>query len=179
MKLTTKQIEENTKVLSVTQSGRVLMTSSIISDNQKDYQEGRIIEVMLTFEGRDPYFVYYLNEDYYYETANSFGLGLGSSLPSEAEENRNNISQFLGNILIMFLYAQFKINLNAIPYRYSHNYTNTNTMIFVQSLDDWYPIRHAMNEPENAPDVKVNRVNIGKSKITDYISVYDLSPRNI
>jgi len=176
MRLTTKQIEENTKVLSVTQSGRVLMTSSIISDNQKGYQEGRIIEVMLTFEGRDPYFVYYLNEDYYYATANSF-LDVNSF--SEAEENRNNISQFLGNTLIGFLYIQFKINLNLIPYRYSHNYTNTNTMIFIQSLDRWYPIRHARNESENDLEEKVSNINTGKSKITDYISVYDLSPRDI
>ena len=112
MKLTTEQIEENTKVLSVTQSGRVLMTSSIISDNQKDYQEGRIIEVMVTFAGVDPYFIYYLNEDYYYATENSFSLGLEDPSPFDAEENRNNISQFLGGILIMFLYAQFKIELN-------------------------------------------------------------------
>ena len=179
MKLTTEQIEENTKVLSITQSGRVLMTSSIISDNQKDYQEGRIIEVMVTFAGVDPYFIYYLNEDYYYATENSFSLGLEDPSPFDAEENRNNISQFLGGILIMFLYAQFKIELNLTPYRYSHNYTNTNTMIFVQSLDNWYPIRHARNEAENASEVKVNRVNAGKSKITDYVSVYDLSPRDI
>lgn len=177
MKFTKEQIQENTKFFSITQSGRVLMTSPLISNNPKDHQEGRTVEVMFTFEDMDPYFFYYFNEDYYYEISNSSGLGGGID-SIDAEENRNNISQFLASMLVSYLNIEYNIDLSTTPCSYSHNYINTNTIIFVGSLNDWYPIRHTKNEGADTAEIKVNRVNVGKAKITDYISVYDLSPRD-
>lgn len=98
MILTKDKIEKNTKFLCITQSGQVLMTSPLVSNNPKDHQEGRSVEVMFTFEGHDPYFFYYFNEEYYISTSNNFvGLG-GINERAEAEENRNNISQFLASV---------------------------------------------------------------------------------
>lgn len=174
---TKEQIEKNTKFYSITQSGRVLMTSPLVSNNPKDYQEGRAVEVMFTFEGMEPYFFYYFNEEYYYKTSNNIGLG-GAYNHADAEKNRNNISQFLASVLISYLNIEYKIDLSTIPCNYSHNHTNTNTIIFVESLNEWYPIRHAMNEGEDGAKNKVERINDGKEKIENYISVYDLSPRD-
>lgn len=176
MKFTQEQIEMNTNVLCITQSGKVLMTSPLLNEKPNDYQEGRVVEIMYTFDNVEPYFLYYLNEDYYIETATNNGLtSINNS--TNFEKIRENISTYLLNILLKSVYEKTGVNLSGRPARFSHNYVNTNNLMYVDSLNDWYPVRHAMNEGEDAAEIKIKRVNKGIAKITDYISVYDLSPR--
>ena len=53
-------------LLSIMTDGKILYTSPYLINKPKDFQEGRAIEIMFTFEGvKNPYFVYVLNEEYY------------------------------------------------------------------------------------------------------------------
>ena len=66
--------------------------------------------------------------------------------------------------------------LARTPCNFLHNKINTNTLIYVDLLKDWYPIRHTMSEGENAAVIKAGLVNSGHADIKDFISLYNLSP---
>lgn len=167
-------------LLSIMTDGKILYTSPYLINKPKDFQEGRVIEIMFTFEGiKNPYFVYVLNEEYYDAISCNFFSSLSDAHNFEKMRTDNSNWALVEMIKILCNILGVSINsfpLPRTPCNFLHNKINTNTLIYVDSLKDWYPIRHTMSEEENAAVIKAGLVNSGHADIKDFISLYNLSP---
>lgn len=160
-------------ILEITQSGKVIMKSGSVREMPRDHFEGKIFEITIIVEGEDPYFVYYLSLDYYLGVVQSSG-SITKSL--QYEEFRNSISQEAYLYLSRFLLNTKKKDISRKSVNFSHNRRHTNVLAFVESLSEWYPIRHNEGEPDNATEKKVALVNAGSADVRDFISISEASP---
>jgi len=162
-------------VISVIRNGKVLFTGEVARNYPKDHLEGKILEVAFRTGSGSPYFAYYLCPDYYFVVsvpgrAGSFGG------PFETEKFRSAVSQAIMVFLVGFLRTSMKIDASRDIASFSHNRAHTNTLSYVASLGDWFPIQHNDSERDDASEKKVAAVNGGRVDIADVIAVDELSP---
>lgn len=162
-------------VLSVTRNGKILFTGKMAKNYNKSHLEGKIFEVSISTKSGNPYFAYYVCENYYLAVAmpgnsNSFGG------PNKTEEFRSNVSQQIAIFIVKFLKENHRIDASRDIVSFSHNRAHTNVLTYVSSLGDWYPIQHSELESDDASELKAESVNRGNADITDVIAVYEPSP---
>lgn len=162
-------------IISITRNGKVLFTGEIAEEFPKEHLEGKIFELAFITRSGNPYFVYYLCEDYYLAVAIPGGAGSFGG-PFETEKFRTAVSQAIGVVVVSLLKASVNIDASRDIVSFSHNRANTNTLTYVTSLSDWYPIQHSVSEHEDAAERKAARVNSGRADIADVIAVDSLSP---
>ena len=162
-------------VLSITRNGNVLFTNDIAKKYPVDHLEGRILEIAFITRTGTPYFVYYLCSDYYFAVSVPGGAGSFGG-PFEAEKFRSSVSQAIMVFLVSFLKVSLKIDASREIASFSHNRVHTNTLTYVTSLGDWFPIQHNDSERDEASERKVAAVNSGRIVIADVIAVGELSP---
>ncbi|QEI05151.1 hypothetical protein FXN63_04350 [Pigmentiphaga aceris] len=171
-KLTATLNKMNINVLLIMQAGQILMTSDSLQQQPADWMGGDVLEVMFKVEGREPYFVYYQNSDYYVEMVR------GRANFDEAtrhEQYRSEASHALATYLVLQLYDQ-GIDISHDSLVFSHNRIHTNVLAYVERHDNWYPIQHCNQESDSATEQKVASVNNGQTEITDHIAMRALSP---
>ena len=57
-------------VVSITRNGEVLYTDDVVKKYPKDHLEGKVFEVAFQTQEGNPYFAYYLCDDYYFQVTN-------------------------------------------------------------------------------------------------------------
>lgn len=160
-------------ILEITQSGNVIMKSKTIQEFSKDHLEGKIFEITISVDHEDPYFVYYLSEEYYFSVSQING---SFNDLRKYEEFRNSISQEVCLYLARLLLSTENKEISNRSVNFSHNTKHTNVLAFVESMNEWYPIRHNDKEPENTTEKKVALVNAGLADVRDFISISEASP---
>lgn len=166
-------------VISIVRNGKVLFTGEVAKNYPKDHLEGKILEIAFRTGSGRPYFAYYLCHDYYCAVTLPGGAGYFGS-PIEAaiktEEFRSTVSQAIMAFLVGYLKSALKIDAGRDIASFSHNRAHTNTLSYVASLDDWFPIQHNDSESDDASERKVAAVNGGRCRIAEVIAVDELSP---
>ena len=160
------------KILCILHKGDNIYIDQQVYSYKINHEEGRIIEVMFSFSNEEfPYFVYYFNEEYY----NKISWQLFSPGETYSTLQQKNVQ----DIFIQFIHIMkgIKVDVSKLGEpSYTHNKINTNTLIYIDSLDDWYPIRHSKKEGESAAKDKVHKINYENKDVTDYISIRNISP---
>lgn len=162
-------------VLSVIRDGKILFTGDVAKSYEKSHFEGKIFEVSLQTNSGNPYFAYYICDDYYLAVAMP-GSSKTFGGPNKTEEFRSNVSQQIAIFVVKFLHQHHGIDASRDIVSFSHNRAHTNVLTYVSSLGDWYPIQHSDLEGDDASEVKAESVNRGNAHITDVIAVYEPSP---
>ncbi|MFA3760596.1 hypothetical protein V1954_12400 [Yersinia sp. 2538 StPb PI] len=161
-------------VLLITQSGKVVMTADSLQDRPRNWFGGKVMEVMISRPGLAPYFIYYENDEYYY---NMSGPAQQSFSNAQGYNNyRSNVSQALCMYLVVHLIATQGNDISHPEMSFSHNRIHTNVIAYVDKLNNWYPIQHNSAESNSATERKVAQVNRGEIDITDVIAVHHTSP---
>lgn len=162
-------------VISITRDGKVLFTDEIAKNYPKEHLEGKIFEIALVTKSGNPYFVYYLCMDYYLAVSIPGGSGSFGG-PSETEKFRSAVSQAIAVFVMSFLKTSLNIDASRDIASFRHNSAHTNTLTYVASLRDWFPIQQNESEHEDASEQKAADVNKGRADISDIIAIDDLSP---
>jgi hypothetical protein len=166
-------------VVSITRNGKILFTGEVARNFPKDHLEGKVLEIAFRTGSGRPYFAYYLCHDYYCAVTLPGGAGyFGSPIEAalKAEEFRSTVSQAIMAFLVGYLKSALKIDASRDVASFSHNRAHTNTLSYVASLDDWFPIQHNDSESDDASERKVAAVNGGRCSIAEVIAVDQLSP---
>lgn len=166
-------------VVSITRNGKILFTGEVTRNFPKDHLEGKVLEIAFRTRSGRPYFAYYLCHDYYCAVTlpgggGYFGNPIAAAL--KAEEFRSTVSQAIMVFLVGHLKASLKIDASMEIASFSHNRAHTNTLCYVASLNNWFPIQHNDSERDDASERKVAAVNGGLRSIAEVIAVGDLSP---
>lgn len=161
----------NAEILEILHSGRPIMKSPTLESMPKDRLEGSVFEVGFFLTSGEPYFAYYVCEEYYFGVNQMHGLGQDIG---RFEQFRNVIAQEIAKFLVQFLMKQ-GVDIRRNLASFSHNKKHTHVLAYVQSLGDWYPIRHGEHEPDSAIDRKLSQLNSGSAKIGELVSVRELA----
>ena len=164
--------ELSAKVLLITHAGRVIMQSDFLKSKPKDWLGGRAIEVGFTGDGFKPFFIYYENDDYYFNAQRGI-VGLNEKNPNDY---RMEVSQVLLNFLIVQVFKDINKDISGSNLHFYHNKTNTNVIAYIKNLDTWVPIQHSAKESDTAIDRKIKKLNDGDLLIKDVIAIDELSP---
>lgn len=162
-------------VISITRNGKVLFTDEIARNYPKNHLEGKIFEIALVTGSGNPYFVYYLCQDYYFAVSTPGGSGSFGG-PFETEKFRSTVSQAIAVFVVTFLKSSLRIDASRDIVSFRHNSAHTNTLTYVASLGDWFPIQQNESEHEDASEEKAADVNNGQAEISDVIAIDELSP---
>lgn len=159
--------------LLIMQSAKIIYKSDKLNNMTKDWFGGSVIEVMVSIPTEESFFIYYENEDYYYEMAN----GIQSiSLNINGDDYRNNASIALCRFLIAYIYENYGKDIRHPQMQFSHNRIHTNVIAYVERLGEWYPIQHNSSEDDDATERKVSRINNRQSDVRDFVAIDRLSP---
>ncbi len=169
-------INLNVSVLLITQSGKVVMVSEDLQERQHDWLGGQIIEVMINNPEREPYFIYYENEDYYLKIVSSMMGHTNFDDYTNFANYRVTVAQQLCMYLVIFMLEKFRVDISHPQMHFSHNRIHTNVIAYVECLGNWFPIRHNSDEADSATERKVAAVNSGEADISEFISIHELSP---
>lgn len=164
----------NASILLITQSGNVLMTADSLRSQSKEALNGRVMEVMISSPNVEPYFIYYENEDYYFDMASGYSQSITTN--QDSSNYRTIVSQELCKYLILHVLETQNKDIRHNQMSFSHNRIHTNVIAYVERLKSWYPIRHCSQESDSATERKVAKVNNGLADISEYISIHELSP---
>jgi hypothetical protein len=162
-------------VVSITRNGEVLYTDDAVKKYPRDHLEGKVFEVSFPTQSGNPYFAYYLCDEYYVEVTNpniqgTMQMAMGTSA------FRSEVSQKMGLFVAQYLKSALGIDASKEIVNFSHNRAHTNVLAYIESLDDWYPIQHCDAEGDDASELKASKVNRGVLTASEVIAVTDLSP---
>jgi hypothetical protein len=161
-------------VLSIIRDGRVLLTSRTAKSYAKDHIERRIIEIMFGTNSGNPFFAYYLCPAFYAAAVGPAGAAAFGG-HSRTEQFRMAVSENIARFLVVTLEHRLQVNLRSEITSFSHNRARTNVLAYVESQRGWFPIQHRTDGDEE-PAHKVERVNRGRTDITDLLAIEKLSP---
>lgn len=159
----------------IVRDGKILYTGEVVKNYPKEHLEGKVFEVSFTTKSGNPYFVYYLCEDYYFAVA-APGASASFGGPLETEKFRVSVSQNVAKFLVEHLKSSLRSNAGADIKSFSHNRVHTNVLAYVESLNEWYPIQHNDSEDDEASERKVLQVNSRRLKISNVIAINEPSP---
>lgn len=168
------------EIVLIMRSGKILMIADSLRTQDKSILDGTVFEIMFKTISGDPIFVYYKSQEYYAKLLMPIAIGsIGNAhIPEQwrtyvSKEAAKFVYSYIRNgkgILARLMSASDTI------VNFSHNKKHTNVMAYIESHNNWFPIRHNENEPESAIDKKIEMVNAGQCNITDLISITEDSP---
>lgn len=166
--------ELNITPLLITHQGSVIYTSQALQAKPKDWLGGTIFEVMLTVEDGAPYFIYYENEKYYLSLMTPVGLDLNKL--QNAEDYRNQAAQTLSGFVMLFL-ALENSDETFLHKRcsYTHNRKETNTIVYLPNLNQWYPIFQSKSESSEMFASKIRAIIAGQEPLEKNIAMTEPS----
>jgi hypothetical protein len=166
-----KVMGHDVEVVLITRNGRVLFCSDSVKAYPKTHLEGSIFEVAFRTRSGNPYFAYYTCPDYYFAVVGPAGAATFGGA-GKTEQFRSTVAQQISIFLVNLPQSD---NAGSKICSFSHNRAHTNVLAYVSSLSEWHAIQHNDAEDEDASERKAARVNSGRAKITDVVSVHELS----
>lgn len=160
-------------VLLITHNGQLVMVADSLKNKPRDWYGGQVMEVAINVPGTSPYFIYYENETYYFKMAQGLQPLSGAQ---DFSEYRSIVSQNLCMFLVAHLFKVSGKDIRHPQMSFSHNRIHTNVVAYVNRLNNWYPIQHNSEEPDEATEQKVAQVNSGSLEISQVIAVDGPSP---
>ena len=114
-------------VASITRDGQLLYTDQTIENYPKHHLEGKVFEISFATHSGNPYFAYYLCDNYYADVANP-GVSGNLTKAMETEKFRSEVSHKVGLFLSQYLKKELRIDASKEIRSFSHNRAHTNVL---------------------------------------------------
>lgn len=167
----------NVQVALIMRDAKVLHSGDVLNSYPKDFWQGQVIEVAFATRSGNPYFVYYICEEYYFSVPGGAMMSIADLANSDPNpsEFRNTVSNQLAVFLVQLIAQKYGEDIRSELASFSHNTVDTNVLAYVESLGEWYPIQSSAADSEADFNRKLNLANTEPDRISELIAVREAS----